>query len=70
MKTAFMHPWGTIGNNRHKLDTTCILGHDWKITEVKAKKVAVGNGESQRFRLVTRTCKTCGYSESTTIRKK
>jgi predicted nucleic-acid-binding Zn-ribbon protein len=70
MKTAFMHPWGTIGDNRIELESVCKLGHDWNISDVKSKKVAVGNGDVQRFRIVTRTCNKCGYSEKTTIRKK
>ena len=71
MKKAFMHPWGTISNNRHTLESTCKLGlHDWKITEVKAKKESIGNGEPNRFRLVTRTCSKCGYTEQTAIQRK
>jgi len=65
-----MHPWGTISDNRHELSSTCKLGHDWKMSAVTTKKVSVGNGETQRFRLVTRKCNKCGYSEQTIIRNK
>ena len=70
MKTNTMMPWGTISDNKHiVLFDTCKLAHDWKLTEVKAKKVAVGNGTLHRFRQITRTCKKCGYLEETTIHK-
>jgi len=64
-----MHPWGTISDNRITVSSICKLGHDWNISKVKTKKVAVGINDIQRFRLVTRTCNKCGYSEETSIRR-
>ena len=69
MKMNHMHPWGTVSDNKFEiLFDTCKLKHDWKLTDVKTKKVT-SLGAVHRFRHITRTCSKCGYEESTVIRK-
>lgn len=63
-----MHPWGTIFDNEFYLEKTCKIKHDWKLSDVETRKVAEGS-DVQRFRLVTRTCRKCGKSEQTYMRR-